>query len=196
MPALAKAAAPGGFPAHFIATFRLLDRLVTATDAPLVLETFKTAPELAPVAFRLDPASATVILRERFAIYARGGTIPEELRAVLEKFPLQDQHPVLVANLAANGMDGNTALAAAAVERILQHGSGPEVIESFRSVLAAILEKEMLSDYRYGLAGLSEIALRNGVPEGIEARLRCESPAYTNSLVCLRKYMDLHADGQ
>ena len=49
-------------------------------------------------------------------------------------------------------------------------------------------------NYRYGLAGLSETALRNGVPQGIEAVLRSEDPGSTNSLPRLRKYLDLPVD--
>ena len=194
VPAVVKAAAPGGSHAHLIASFKLLDQLVTPEDAALVLAAFKTAPQLAPVAFRLDPTNAAVILRERFAIYAKGGEIPEELRSLLEKYDLKDQYPVLVANLAAKELNGNTAPNAAAVDRLLRQGASPEMVESFREVLASIIKKEMLMNYQYGLAGLSETALRNGVPQGIEAVLHSENPVSTNSLARLRKYMDLPVD--
>jgi hypothetical protein len=69
-----------------------------------------------------------------------------------------------------------------------------EVREKFRAALVTVLEKEMLMNYRYGLAGLSETALRTGVPQGIEAVLRSEDPGSTNRVVRLRKYMNLPAD--
>jgi tetratricopeptide (TPR) repeat protein len=194
VPAVIKAAAPGGSRAHQIASLKVLDQLATPEDAAQVLAAFKTTPQLAPVAFRLDPTNAAVILRERFAIYAKGGEIPEELHTVLEKYGLKDQYPVLVANLATKELNGNTAPNAAALDRLLRDGASPELMESFQEVLASILKKEMLMNYQYGLAGLSETALRYGVPQGIEAVLRSENPVSTNSLARLRKYIDLPAD--
>jgi hypothetical protein len=194
VPAIVKAAAQGGVRAHLIADFKLLDRLATPEDAPLVLGGFKTAPQLALAAFHLDPTNAAVILRERFAVYAKGGEIPTELRTVVEKYNLKDQYPVLVANLAAKELNGNTAPNAAAVDRLFLDGASPELRESFRRALATIIEKEILMGYQYGLAGLSETALRNGVPQGIEAVLHSENPVSTNSLARLRKYIDLPAD--
>jgi hypothetical protein len=87
-----------------------------------------------------------------------------------------------------------TGSLADAEDRILQRGASPQLRESLREVLASLLEKEMLIGYRYGPAGLGEIALRNGVPQGIEALLQCESPVSTSRLACLRKYIDLRAD--
>jgi tetratricopeptide (TPR) repeat protein len=194
VPAIVKAAAPGGFHAQLIAEFKLLDHLATPEDAPLVLAAFKTAPPLALVAFHLDRTNAAAILRERFAIYARGGEIPRELRSALEKYHLKDQYPVLVANLAAKDINGNTARDATAVDRLFRKGASPELRESFRAALASVIAKELRMGYQYGLAGVSETALRNGVAQGIEAALRSENPGSTNNLTQLRKYMALPAD--
>jgi tetratricopeptide (TPR) repeat protein len=51
---------------------QLLDRLAEPEDAPRVLELFKREPWIARTAFRLDPAAAARIVRERLWIYATG----------------------------------------------------------------------------------------------------------------------------
>lgn len=191
VPAVIQAARQGDFPAHLIAQLGILERIATPSDAPLVLEAFKYSPRLAQTAFRLDVTNARVILGERFGIYSKGGEIPPELLKVVEKYHLKDQYPVLIANLAAKELNGNTAPNAAAVDRILQKGASPKVRESFRVALASMLEKQMLSHYRYGLASLGETAMRNGVIQGIEAVLRGTDPASTNSFSVVRKYIDL-----
>jgi len=196
VPVVLAAAGQGDFPAHLIAQFRLLNRIATPADAPAVLEVFKRTPRLAQTAFRLDATNATAILAERFAIFAKGGEIPPELLDIIGKYRLKDEYPVLIANLSVKELNGNLAPDAAAVDRALRHGATPAQRDSFRAVLSSLLEKQLLTTYRYGLDSLAETALRNGVPEGIEARLRCDNPVSTNSLVCLRKYMDLPIDGE
>lgn len=160
----------------------------------MVLEAFKISPRLAQTAFRLDATNARVILGERFGIYSKGGEIPPELLKVMEKYRLKDQYPVLIANLTAKELNGNTAPNAAAVDRILRKGASSKVRESFRVALASLVERQLLSNYRYGLASLGETALRNGVTQGIEAVLRGTDPASANSLSVLRKYVDLPED--
>lgn len=194
VPAVLRAADRGDFPAHLIAQLNILDQIATPANAAEVLEAFKKSPRLAKTAFRLDAASATVILKERFGVYAAGEEIPPELYDVVEKYRLKDQYPVLVANLSAKAMDGNTAREAAAVDRVLRHGAPGSVRRTFRAALASILKKEMLANYNYGLQTISETALKNGVTEGIEASLRSAGPAATNSLSVLRKYIDLPSD--
>ena len=194
VPVVLQTAEQGDFPAHLIAQFKLLDRIATPADAPAVLEAFKYTPRLAQTAFRLDATNATAILAERFAIYTKGGEIPPELLDVIGKYRLKNEYPVLIANLSTKELNGNLAPDTAAVDRVLRRGATPAQRASFRAALASLLEKQLLTSYRNGLDSLAETALRNGVPEGIEARLRSDNPVSTNCLVCLRKYLVLPAD--
>jgi hypothetical protein len=196
VPVVLEAAGQGDFPASLIAQLRLLDRIATPADAPAVLEVFKRTPRLAQTAFWLDATNATAILAERFAIYAKGGEIPPELLDVIGKYKLKDQYSVLIANLPWKELNGNMAPDAAMIDSLLQNGATRAQRAAFRAALASLLEKQLLTSYRYGLDSLAETALRNGVPEGIEARLRCDDPPSTNSLVCLRKYLALPADNE
>jgi tetratricopeptide (TPR) repeat protein len=194
VPAVIKAAQQGDMPSLLIAQFGLLDRIAAPADAPLVLKAFKTTPRLAETAFRLDATNAAAILRERFGIYSKGGEIPIQLDKVVENYHLQDQYPVLIANFAAKDLNGNTAPNAATLDRIVHQDAPPQVVESFRAALAAVLEKQMLSSYRYYLASLGETAMRNGLPQGIEAVYRGGDPLSTNALPVLRKYIALPPD--
>ena len=194
VPVVLSAAQGGEFSAHLITTFGILQQTATPADAAQVLEAFKTVPQLAQTAFQLDSTNAAVILRERFGFYGHGGNIPQELMQVVEKFQLKDQYPVLIANFAGKDVNGATAPNAAAVDRILQHDPDPESLRLFRQALAATIQKQLLMKYRYGLASLGETAMRNGVPEGIEAVLRSDDNNATNCPACLRKFIELPAD--
>lgn len=194
VPALLDAAVRDDESAQWIASFRILDRVATAEDAPAVLEAFKRSPHLAQTAFRLDRSNAIVILRERFGIYAKGGDVSPELRQVIAQYGLLDQYPLLMANLTAKDLDGNTALIATELDRMLQTNSTPALLESFHAALAATIERQMRSHYRRGLATLGEIALHHGWVEGLEALRHGQDTTFQDALYRIRKYMDLPDD--
>lgn len=177
VPAVLAAALEDEAAARLIGSLRLLDRIATAEDTSAVLDAFKQTPYLAETAFRLDRTNATLILRERFSIYAKGGNVPRELRQALAQYAVLDQYPVLMANLAAKALDGNTVLIATELDAMLPTNSPPELLASYRAALATAIERQMLSGYRHGLAAMGEIALRRGWPEGLDALLHGGDPS-------------------
>ena len=194
LPAILQAAARNGFNAQMLVNYGVLQQITTPADAPQVLQAFKVVPQLAPAAFQLDAADAAQILRERFGIYARGGNLPPGLLQVVEQYRLKDQYHVLIEFFAARDPDGNGVPTATALDRILKGDPDAECLALFRQALASVIEKQLLSSYRYGLGSLGEIALRNGVPDGIEAVLHSDGVTATNCPPSLRKFIALPAD--
>jgi hypothetical protein len=193
VPAILKASVRDSFHAQLLASFWILQRVVTPADRQPVLDAFKFAPALAPVAFQLDATNAAVILRERFGIYGRGGNIPPELLQVITRYKLKDQYRILVANFSAKEINGATAPDAAALARIFRNDTTSECLPLFQKALATTIEKQLLTSYRYGLASLGETAMGIGVPEGIEAVLHSDDNS-TNCPASLRKFIDLPDD--
>jgi hypothetical protein len=173
---------------------RLLDRLAEPVDAPQVLELFKLEPWVARTAFRLDPAAASQILRERFGVFARQEVIPSELVWALEKYRLTDQYPVLLSGLLgpSKWIGGNTIIQ---MDRMLARDATPELEQQFRDALAHRLELRLgMGSYQDDVLHIARIAVRWGVRQGIDALLRAPAHERPSILGFLREHMDLPAD--
>lgn len=171
---------------------QLLDRLAEPEDAPRVLELFKREPWIARTAFRLDPAAAARIVRERLWIYATGEIIPFDLRSAIEHHRLHDQYPVLIVNY-------RSPIAAAPHElvrfdRMLARDPNPEIEQAFRDLLLYRLELHVASGSRHDLSTLARVAVRRGLAQGIGALLLCPEGEQTDILKFLREYIDLPPD--
>jgi len=182
LPAVLRALELSDYAAH-----RLLEKLAQPEDTPAVLESFKRHPELARLAFKLDPAAAARILRERLGVFAKGHLLSYELGRVVEQHRLHDQYPVLLANMLGEGGDSGVAV----MDRLLSQDADPELEAQFREILVYRLELHLATARDYLPQDIARVAVKRGVRQGIDVLLRAPEQDHPDVVAFLRDYLDL-----
>ena len=175
----------------------LLQRVAGPDDKALILESFCHEPQLAPVAFKLDPEAAKRITLERMPAL-RGVLFNYRLQDALIANRVEDAFPVLFRNLANEAIPPHTI--AARLSQALE-GCNTNLVEGFRLALSVYLGDALRRDENWtapggGIVGVFEIAMQYGVVEGVHALVDYHYAIMTDAqkYEILSRYVELPPD--
>ena len=170
----------------------ILEQTADTNDAPWVVNSATREYGLIKLAQRLDPKTTTSVLAEEWQHQEASDFIsPGLIRGIVEGrvrplFPLVlDQ----IAEVKVNHwpdvflMDG-----------ILAEEQSKELEAAFCEALAQCLKKKLTVAYHYQIGNISRVALRHGLPEGVDGMRIAEESSPAQLRNSLKSYLDLPPD--
>lgn len=167
----------------------LLEQNATTADVLWIVTASRSRWELVPLANRLDAEATAAALAEEWRSYAAKDFVPPDfIRAIINARVRSLFAPVLEQ---ISGKWINHDSVVFFMDRVVAEEKSNELTAAYREALGRCLRLKLEQNDYYGLPRVSQIALRHGVPEAVEATVVCEGASPGKLRTQLAPVLDL-----
>jgi hypothetical protein len=167
----------------------MLDQTASPADAPWLVAACAKHTDLVRVAWKRDPQGAAEVLAEEWQAESRAGIVSPLLVHEVLRARVRPLYPLALELIA--GMKVNHYAVALEMDKAVRDEKSEELEAAFREALTSCLKLKLEQKYYYGLDTVSRIALRHGVPLGIDGLLICDGATPAQLLKEARPFVEL-----